>query len=220
MNKYIIITIFAAAFSNRIAVASDSPRIAQASTKAMPSSSSDLKIKGLYIGMSISEAKIVLDKLLLGPGSKFTFGEESENSEEGNRQFNITYKTTLGSPTPYDCVTVKADGNKKVIKIDLLNEEVINALFDSKSMTADEFAQMFVNAYKLPTMQPGRWDANFIVTHNGWQCTTEGGVRVSLSRTMTVGNPGARANLVNNLPTKGLLMERAFNARETKGKFN
>lgn len=214
MNKYIIITILAAAFSDRIAVASDSPRIAQASTKAMPSSSSDLKIKGLYIGMSISEAKIVLDNLLLGPGSKFTFGEESESSEEGNRRFDITYKHLGTVYPPYDCVTVKADGNKKVIKIDMLNEYVINALFDSESMTADEFAKMFVEAYKLPTMQPGRWVANFIVTHNGWQCTTEGGVRVSLSRAVTAGK------IINNEPTKGLLMERAFNARETKGKFN
>jgi hypothetical protein len=94
-----------------------------------------LKVKGLYIGMSIDDANSVLNNL----GYSFQVTEV-----EGGYQIGVCGPDA-------DSLCIFANQNKVVYRI-VLQDKVLDKLFNTSDLPMKEFARRFMDNYNIPSM--------------------------------------------------------------------
>lgn len=115
-----------------------------------------LVVKGLYIGMPVSSLETAVK-------NKFCGDWQIENHPADTVQYFVIWsphladskqvrKETLAHDLVSDNVHVLYDQSGNVTNIIFFNLAVDN-LFSTGNLTADQFVQMFVNAYGIPTMK-------------------------------------------------------------------
>lgn len=98
-----------------------------------------LKVKGLYLGMNIDDADVVLNNL----GYSFQVTELATPKNNGD-----TY--ILGT-TDSKLLCILADSNKKV-NIIYLAAQLVDNLFNTSDLPAKDFVRKFMDSYNIPSM--------------------------------------------------------------------
>lgn len=100
------------------------------------------KIKGLYLGMNIEYARKQMAELLRKKVPKVGEGWVEEN------------RCAWGFWEDSYCISAEKS-DKKVRQIDLWNTwGIVDKLFNAEGLSGKEFAQAFMNAYGIPSMEP------------------------------------------------------------------
>lgn len=143
---------------------------------------SDIKVKGMYIGMPIEQSLVCLKEAIKG-----TSAESWTEHLKIEKQDNGTSKILLinGFGMPLVIVTSDAQG-----KVDLyaLEYVAVNAMFNATDLSLNEFAQLFIDAYGIPELKPDENHENLVYTSpNGVKVaiTKDKGVVVQKTQTQT-----------------------------------
>lgn len=129
----------------------------------------DLKIKGLYIGMPMEEALGTCKSTVAGTSiAEWADAMQIEKSEDGTSM--IAVRNVVGNPL----LLVLSDANGKV-RAFAFEYPAVNVLFNAKDMELKEFAQLFVDSYKLPGLDPDEEGENLVHT-------LESGVKVTITK--------------------------------------
>jgi|GEM_PF-5035905 len=124
-----------------------------------------LKIKDLYLGMNIDNAYKILSANL---------GEGANGVQKFDGPPSIIWNTYAGS-----IPIVLADEKNRVTKI-ILPKTVVDTLFKTEGLPAEEFAKKFVESYHIPKMEPfSEMMGNKLVT--GWRFISPEGFRLIIS---------------------------------------
>jgi len=123
-----------------------------------------LIFKGLYLGMPVEEAAIVMLNNGLPPGGGSDSPYEKGGPWDGNTPLQLSEKGEDGSSflrrsgcaiapdvSMYSWWIMKIDANGTVIEFTLM-ADAVNVLFNTGDMSADDFAQMFIDAYGIPEL--------------------------------------------------------------------
>lgn len=174
--------------------ARDPDRMFQAST---------IKIKGLFIGMSIDTIEEWCTERLESLPT-FSF-KRLVNASEGIQIFIIhnkniieqveqSIKSSDANPSTAFIAFLQniqstqpsfiLSKNGQVTEVDL-NPDLVNALFDSESMDAATFAQEIVNAYDIPTLKVEQDQSNLFAKPK-WAYTSDEGFRVVVHQTKRI----------------------------------
>ncbi|MEN9446256.1 MAG: hypothetical protein RL728_768 [Bacteroidota bacterium] len=121
-------------------------------------STSDLKVKGLYIGMPMEEA-LVASKSAVQGTSVSNWAEQMKIEKFGDGTSNIVIKNAFGMPL----FIVLADSSQKVITY-AFEWPAVNAIFNSGDMSMKEFAQLFIDSYNIPNLEPDEKGENLVHT--------------------------------------------------------
>jgi len=128
-----------------------------------------LKVKGLYLGMNIEEAKSVVEKLF---DKSFEMAQVVSGRDEGSYRF-----------LDGERVSIRASEDRKVDSIQLYQRGV-NILFNAYEYSSEEFKNAFSQAYNLSPFQ------EIVRPYEGWEFTSPNGngykVRISKSKDLTV----------------------------------
>jgi DNA-directed RNA polymerase subunit RPC12/RpoP len=168
------------------------PRPAPAEASANVKAPTTLVVKGLYVGMPITEALSICNKnlstvakpyaLVIGETNISTFQSEHKNIILHKRDLGfVTFtlseyviwdgKITAGEPLTGGGLTIECDSNKKVKRI-YCNEAVVDAMFNTKGVSPDDFARKFSESYRLPELKSAHendWDGWEYLSDSGWR---------------------------------------------------
>ena len=130
-----------------------------------------LKIKDLYVGMNIDDACKVLNEKL---GVQYGVIPPSELEQIGISGQYIIFATdnVFTQTTPI----IIADDQKRVISIQLL-PSIVDKLYNTAGLPGEEFAQNFVNNYKIVRMDPFFTEDNV----QGWKFISPEGYKLSVT---------------------------------------
>lgn len=145
-------------------------------------SPSDLKIKGMYIGMPIDDALVSCKKAVEGTSvSNWAEAMKIEKFDDGTS--NIVIRNGFGMPL----LMVVADNKGEVLAF-AFEWPAVNAIFNAKDMELKEFAQMFIDAYKIPELNPDEKGENLVYNMDCGvkvMITKDKGVAIAKTQTQT-----------------------------------
>ena len=130
-----------------------------------------LKVKGLYLGMNIDDAyKVLSDKLVQG----------IEILQEAPGSPRAIYYLYEGMPIPI----VTSDIKNRVTTM-LLPEDIVDKLFNTTGLPAEDFAKKFVESYHISKMEPfSEMMNNSLVT--GWRFISPEGFSLIITTQKTI----------------------------------
>ncbi len=147
---------------------------AQAAKKA---AASEIKIKGLYIGMDIQTVPALLKEKFAGKNWGI---HDVAKGDAGNFAHAITepenFYVAIGGGLPLGTVIAGPDGKVTAIK---LSGMVVNDLFNAADMDASDFVQQFVNSYNITEMKVSD-------DMESWTYTSPDGVKVKIDNDKSV----------------------------------
>lgn len=109
---------------------------------------SDLKVKGLYIGMPISDALVACKQSVEGTSAS-GWAEQMKIEKFGDGSSNIVIRNGFGMPL----IMVVSDSNDKVNAF-AFEWPAVNVIFNAADMSMKEFAQLFIDSYSIPKLEP------------------------------------------------------------------
>ena len=143
----------------------------QSAPAAKKAAASEIKIKGLYIGMDIQTVPALLKEKFAGKNWGI---HDVAKGDAGNFAHAITeaenFYVAIGGALPLGTVIAGPDGKVTAIK---LSGMVVNDLFNAADMDASDFVQQFVNSYNIPEMKLSD-------DMESWTYTSPDGVKVKI----------------------------------------
>jgi hypothetical protein len=149
----------------------------------------ELKIKGFYIGMPIEEALVCAKNSVQGT-SVANWSEHMKIETHDDSTSSIIIRNGFGMPL----MIVIGDNNGKVTMFGM-EWVAVNAVFNAGDMSLKEFAQLFIDSYGIPQLQPDE-------AGNNLEHTYLSGVKVTVTG------------------DKGFLVQKTSSQSERKAAFN
>jgi len=152
-----------------------------------------LKVKGLYIGMDITNVATVVKETF--PKDWGKQGPHKVSERPGAYLFSTLgqYYFWIGGELLPDGVII-ADKNKKVTIVQF-STLLVNELFKAEEMEASDFVKMFAKGYKIPEFKTkDDW--------SGWYYANPDGYKVTIA------------------DNKGIILEKTATAKEAQGAFD
>lgn len=144
----------------------------QSAPAAKKAAASEIKIKGLYIGMDIQTVPALLKEKFAGTNWGI---HDVAKGDAGKFSYTITgaenFYVAIGGALPMGAVIAGPDGKVTAIR---LSAWVVNDLFNAADMDASDFAQQFVNSYNIPEMKVSD-------DMESWTYTSPDGVKVKIN---------------------------------------
>ena len=133
-----------------------------------------LKIKGLYIGMNIDDACKVLNEKLEDKAEVSPIVLPNENNVLVLNGYTVNcLSTDAGYPEMVPVLV--ADAYKRVVTIQL-TPMIVDFLYNTAGINGEEFAQKFVDSYKIAKMSPFVKDGI-----QGWTYASPEGYKISVT---------------------------------------
>ena len=117
-----------------------------------------LKVKGLYIGMDLSEAK-----------------EATSQLTDGKRQLVLHFGHRYHCDDKREDIIVYVDDDDKVVHINF-HSAFVNQIFEAAGYSGKEFVQAFEKDYKIPSMKETRTASG----SHYWHFWTDHGYKVRI----------------------------------------
>lgn len=110
----------------------------------------DFKVKGLYVGMPMEEALLACKACVQGTKVSHWADEmKLEKFDDGSSI--IVIRNGFGMPLIMVVSDTTSNGRVKVFAFEW---PAVNAIFNAKDMSLKEFAQLFIDSYKIPRLDP------------------------------------------------------------------
>ena len=165
----------------------------QSAPAAKKAATSEIKIKGLFIGMDIQTVPALLKEKFAGKDWGI---HDVAKGDAGNFSGMITkpenFYVAIGGALPLGTVIAGPDGKVTEIK---LTSMVVDALFNATDMDASAFVQQFINAYNIPEMKVSD-------DMESWNYTSSEGVKIKIDN------------------KKGVFVEKVASSQERKQSFD
>ena len=154
-----------------------------------------LKVKGLFLGMKISDARDILHQKLKEVIGKqfeiikqqdgtFALKLEGHKKEEdfADRIREIASEFDRGADNGIPAIEADENQNVKFIRI---GPALSDKLFNTADLSANDFVQQFVKAYNLPSMKPFQQQFGDKVL-SGWEYLSPLGYRLRIYESKSI----------------------------------